>query len=258
MSPPRTRFRLGLTGLVAVCLLGLTPVRAPAETSASSFDLWLPSPPARGPAWLMTGIGRAHIESATRSGEAQKFLDQGFALLGEGWPAEADRAFERAAALDSRCAMAQVGIAMVGLGGARRDSAVARAQRLAEGASARDRLYIEAVAAAGTGGAVALPGPFAITSDDYRRALRKIVTTFPGDLTARVLLAQSLITGFDADGAPRAGTSEAIALCEGVLNKDPSNAAANHPLAHAYESSPWRARRSRSPRPHPRSRTRST
>ena len=232
-------FRLSFPGLAAACLIALMPLAARADALASSCDLWLPSAPARGPAWLMKGIGRAHFALTTRSGEAQKYFDQGLALLMEGWPCEADRAFARTAELDPQCAMAQWGIAMVGLNGARRDSAIVHAQLLGAAGSSRERLYIEAVAALFAGGRGAAPGAPASPNEDYRRALRKIVGASSDDMTARLLLAQALVAGYEADGSPRPGTQEAIALCEVVLNKDPSNAAAHHTLAHAYESSPW-------------------
>ena len=235
----RSRWFRSCLPALAASLIVLIPAPARAGASASACDLWLPSAPARGPAWLMRGIGKAHFEISTRSGEARKFFDQGLALLEAGWPCEADRAFERAAVLDPDCAMAQWGIAMVGLGGARRDSAIVRARRLGPAASEHEQLYIEAVATLGAGGASAAPGALSSPTEDYRRALRKIVGAFSGDMTARLLLAQASVAGYEADGTPRSGTSEAIALCEVVLNKDPSNAAANHTLAHAYASGPW-------------------
>ena len=246
MSLYRTWFRLRFPGLAAACLIGLMPLGVRAEALRSSCDVWLPAVPARGPAWLMKGIGKAHLTVTTRSGEAQKFFDQGLALLLEGWPCEADRAFARTAELDPKCGMAQWGIAMVALNGARRDTAIVHAQLLGAGGSSRERLYIDAVAALQAHGRGATPGAPASPADDYRRALRKIVGTFSDDMTARLLLAQALVAGYEADGTPRPATQEAIALCEVVLNKDPSNAAAHHTLAHAYESSPWPEKGARS------------
>jgi len=238
MSSRGKWFRPCVMALVAALLMGLAPAPGRAEAPAAAFDLWLPSQPVRAPARLMSGVGKAHLDLTTRSGEAMKFFDQGLALLLEGWPGEADRSFARVAQLDPRCAMAQWGIAMVALNPARRDSAFARAQELGAGASPHERLYLDALAALNAGAPGVTPGGPAGTSEDYRRALRKIVGSFPNDLTARVLLAQSLVAGYDADGTPRSGTLEAIALCERVVHKDPSNAPAHHTLVHAYESGP--------------------
>ncbi len=235
MFTSRAWFRLCLPGLAAACLL--LPAAARAEGPAFCRDVWLPVAPARGPAWLMSGIGRAHSAITTRSGEAQRYFDQGLALLLEGWPAEADRSFARVEQLDPQCAMAQWGLAMAALSPARRDSAVAQARRLAAGASARERDYVEAVALLAAGSAA--PGGPAGAAEGYRQVLRRIVASSPAEMPARLLLAQSLVSGYGADGTPGPGTSEAIALCEVVLHKDPSSAGAHHTLAHAYESSPW-------------------
>ncbi len=238
MSPYRTWIRTCLPVLVAACAIGHLPVAARADTLVSSCDLWMPSEPAHGQAWFMNGVGKQHFKITTRSGVAQKFFDQGLALLQDGWPFEADRAFARVEQLDPQCAMAQWGLAMTALNGARRDSAIARARRLAETASVREQLYIAAVATRNAGGSGSLPGVFGGTSEGYRRELRKIVDAYSDDMTARLLLAEALVAGYETDGTPRPGTLEAIALCEGVLAKDPSNAGANHTLAHAYQSSP--------------------
>jgi tetratricopeptide (TPR) repeat protein len=187
----------------------------------------------------MSGVGDAHMSISVRSPEAQAFFDQGLALLHSFWFFEADRAFERAAVLDPSCAMAQWGIAMVGLNDARRDAALKKARALASGITPHERLYVEAAAARYQGvKEVVLNNRFLGATEPFRQALRHLVSEFPDDLNAKVFLANALIAGYERDGKPKAGTIEAITLLEQVLAKEPKNAAAHHLMIHVYEASP--------------------
>src|SRR4030095_7759195 len=104
------------------------------------------------PARLMDGYGDVHMPIATKSEEAQKFFNQGVALLHLFWDYEADRSFERAAQLDPECAMAQWGIAMAGVNEERKKAAIKRAKQLAPKVSDREKLYIAAVEVRGEDG----------------------------------------------------------------------------------------------------------
>ncbi len=189
------------------------------------------------PARLMEGYGQLHMPITTKSEEAQKFFDQGLALLHSFWFYEADRSFDRAAQLDPECAMAQWGIAMAAVNDARRDAAVKRAKELATKASDREKLYISAVEARYQGERSNVQNNgFLGSSEDYRKALRKIVSLYPDDPEAKLFLALASMSGYERDGAPRAGTVEAIALLQVVLAKDSKHLAAHHYLIHATES----------------------
>lgn len=190
------------------------------------------------PAFLFEGAGRAHMAITTRSAEAQKFFDQGLALMHSFWFYEADRSFERAARLDPECAMAHWGIAMSDVNEARRNAAIKRARELADKVSEHERLYIAAVEARyqGERNSVQNNG-FLGATDAYRRALRRIVSFYPDDLEARLFLALSSMDGYERDGTPRPGTIEAIALYQSVLAKDPNHLGAHHYLIHAFEAS---------------------
>jgi pimeloyl-ACP methyl ester carboxylesterase len=229
--------RVFLLSIILALGIALT---APGVARAGAWNCGpsLPMAPARGPAAVLPGAGRAHIDIASRSRDAQKFFDQGLALLLEGWSYEADHDFAQAATYDPGCAMAQWGIAMADLNPARRDSALAHAQSLAANAGALQQLYVAAAAARRPGADGAGSGSDASTADDYRRALRKIIGAYPDETAARLLLAQAQLGGYEPDGTPGPGTLEAIALCEVVLHKDVTIAAAYHTLAHAYEGSP--------------------
>jgi tetratricopeptide (TPR) repeat protein len=189
------------------------------------------------PARLVDGYGKIHMPITTKSEEAQRFFDQGLALLHSFWSYEADRSFERAAQLDSECAMAQWGIAMAAVNEKRRDEAVKRAKELAANASERERLYIEAVEARYQGERTTIQNNgFLGASEAYQKAMRKIVAFHPDDLEAKLFLALALMSGYERDGAPKPGTVEAIALLQVALAKDPKNLAAHHYMIHATES----------------------
>ena len=189
------------------------------------------------PARLVDGYGKVHMPITTKSEEAQRFFDQGLALLHSFWSYEADRSFERAAQLDPECAMAQWGIAMAAVNEKRRDEAVKRAKELAANASERERLYIEAVEARYQGERTTVQNNgFLGASEAYQKAMRKIVAFYPDDLEAKLFLALALMSGYERDGAPKPGTVEAIALLQVALAKDPKHLAAHHYMIHATES----------------------
>ena len=189
------------------------------------------------PAHLVDGYGKVQMPITTKSEEAQRFFDQGLALLHSFWAYEADRSFERAAQLDPECAMAQWGIAMAAVNEKRRDEAVKRAKELAAKASERERLYIEAVEARYQGERTTIQNNgFLGASEAYQKAMRKIVAFYPDDLEAKLFLALALMSGYERDGSPKPGTVEAIALLQVTLAKDPKHLAAHHYLIHATES----------------------
>src|SRR5438128_3532044 len=64
------------------------------------------------PAKLMPGLSNLHHPVSTKNAEAQKFFDQGLALIYGFNHEEAKRSFEQAARLDPALAMAHWGIAL--------------------------------------------------------------------------------------------------------------------------------------------------
>jgi tetratricopeptide (TPR) repeat protein len=189
------------------------------------------------PARLMDGYGIVHMPITTKSEEAQKFFDQGLALLHSFWFYEADRSFERAAQLDPECAMAQWGIAMAAVNEKRRDEAIKRAKELAAKADKRERLYLDAVAVRYQGERASVQNNASLgATEPYRRAMRKIASSFPDDLDAKLFLALALISGYERDGTTKPGTVESIQLLQDVLAKDAHNLAAHHYMIHVTES----------------------
>src|SRR5262249_1687280 len=105
---------------------------------------------------LMPGLSNLNHPVSTKNPEAQKFFNQGLALIYAFNHEEARRSFEQAAKLDPNLAMAQWGIALaVGpnynepqIDPSRllaADRALEKANELAAGASEKDRDYVEAL-----------------------------------------------------------------------------------------------------------------
>src|SRR5215813_1337822 len=200
------------------------------------------------PAKLMPGLGDLHHPVSTRNPAAQKFFDQGLALIYAFNHEEARRSFEQAAKLDPKLAMARWGIALaVGpnynephidpsrLQAA--DHALEKANELAAGASERERDYI-----------AALTKRFHIKTDlkksaiDYRDAMAALHEKYPKDVDAAVLYADSMMNlipwqVWTKDGRPAEGATEIVAVLESALKLSPNHIGANHLYIHAVEAS---------------------
>ncbi|HEV2666879.1 MAG TPA: hypothetical protein VG324_18310 [Blastocatellia bacterium] len=231
------------TAILACCCAAVVVAQVSAQTKETRQDNTAvchtptATKAATAAARLVDGYGKVHMPIATKSEEAQKFFDQGLALLHSFWFYEADRSFERAAQLDPECAMAQWGIAMAAVNEKRRDEAVKRAKELAAKATERERLYVEAVGARYQGERATIQNNgFLGASEPYQKVMRKIVAFYPDDLEAKLFLALALMSGYERDGAPKPGTVEAIALLQVALAKDPKHLAAHHYMIHATES----------------------
>jgi len=135
-----------------------------------------------------------------------------------------------------------------------------RAQALAPGATARERMLIEAMAARldlaaapvavadGTPSPVCAMPPPPKDADPldiaYAQAMANAARAFPDDDEITVLYAEALLMlspwqWWTGDGRqPREGTLAAIDTLERVLARSPAHAGANHFLIHALEASP--------------------
>jgi tetratricopeptide (TPR) repeat protein len=179
---------------------------------------------------------------------AQRYFDQGLRLMYGFNHEEAIRSFERAAALDPRCAMCLWGIA-VSLGpninlptDPDREKlawdTVQKAQALAREPVEKD--YLAAVAKRYANP----PGPDRAAKDRaYADAMRALSRNHPDDDDAAVLFAESLMdlrpwNLWSKDGEPRPGTEEILATLERVLARRPEHPGANHFYIHATEASP--------------------
>jgi len=227
--------------------------RDPEQQSTASHHPTVVSPARPSPAArLMDGMGKVDFPITTKSKDAQAFFNQGVAQLYGFWFIEAERSFLEAAKLDADAAMTYWGIAMAAPGTflpmyqlaltpnspaaaspnspeARARSAILKAEALRDVMTAREHLYIEAVAARHN---PASRDPNA----DYIAVMRRLVESFPDDLNAKSILALALENGFDGrTKTPKAGTDESLKLLREVLRKEPDHIGANHFLIHGLE-----------------------
>ncbi len=198
---------------------------------------------------LIDGLSDHHHPVRTSSPEAQKFFDQGFRLLYAFNHDEAERAFRRAAELDSKMAMAWWGVAFaVGpnynlpVDEVREKiayEAVQKALALSAGGPEAERAYIGALARRYSND----PNPdYQKLARDFVDAMRQLSQRYPDDLDAATLFAESLMNLrpwelWNKDGTPAPGTTEIVSVLESVLRRDPRHVGANHYYIHAVEAS---------------------
>ncbi|HXG65983.1 MAG TPA: hypothetical protein VNO70_12850, partial [Blastocatellia bacterium] len=203
------------------------------------------------PATLMAGLGDHHHPVSTRNAEAQKFFDQGLALIYAFNHDEAARSFRRAAELDPRLAMAWWGVALAvgpNYNEATIDAeriktaydAIQKARALAAAAPEHERAYIEALAHRFS---LDPKADFKKLTLAYRDAMRELHRRYPDDMDAATLYADSMMNVrpwqlWTKDGKPAEGTEEIISVLEEVLKRDPNHIGANHLYIHAVEASP--------------------
>jgi len=149
------------------------------------------------PAKLIPGAGNLNHPVSTKNSEAQKFFNQGLALIYGFNHEEARRSFERASQLDPKLAMAHWGIALaVGpnyneaqVDQSRLQAAHAeleKARELSTNASQAERDYIDALAKR-----FQLDVDPKKCSIEYKDAMATIYKKYPNDLDAATLYADS-------------------------------------------------------------------
>jgi tetratricopeptide (TPR) repeat protein len=202
------------------------------------------------PVALVSGLGDLHHPVSTKNPEAQQFFDQGLRFIFAFNHDEAARSFQHAAELDPKLAMAYWGVAeAVGPNYndpadpdryKRAHDAVQKAVDLSEEVSPSDRAYIQALA-------MRFPADpksdLRKAAEDYRDAMRGVVSEFPDDLDAATLFAEAGMNLhpwglWHPDGSPEAGTDEIVSTLESVMKRDPNHLGAIHYYIHAVEASP--------------------
>ena len=233
------------------------PVRAVASISvllllqAPVAGAFQPAAPQAAAPPLLEGLGTFARPVKTASPEAQRYFNQGLALMYAFNHDEAIRSFARAAELDPKCAMAFWGIAIANgphinntvVPKERAQAAweaLGKARALAETANSADRALIAALAFR-----YANPQPEdrKPLEQAYADAMRKAWKAYPRDPDVGALFAESLadLRPWDlwtSDGKPQPGTEELLATIEAVLNLVPRHPLANHLMIHAVEASP--------------------
>ena len=199
---------------------------------------------------LYDNLGHYHHEITTASPEAQRYFDQGLTLAYAFNHAEAIRSFRQAAALDPDCAMCYWGVAYA-LGpninapltpeqAMEAYSAIEQARQRAATASAKEQAYVAALAKRYSSDPKAERAPLDAA---YAAAMKELVATFPDDLDAATIYAQSLMDTspwnyWNADGSPRPFTTDVLTSLESVLKRNNDHMGAIHFYIHAVEASP--------------------
>jgi tetratricopeptide (TPR) repeat protein len=198
---------------------------------------------------LVTGLGDLHHPVSTKNQQAQQFFDQGLRYIYAFNHDEAARSFEHAAELDPKLAMAYWGVAEA-VGPNYNDpadperykhahEAVQSALDLSEAASKSDQAYIQALVKRFP---VDPKSDLKKAAEDYRDAMREVVSEFPDDLDAATLFAEAGMNLhpwglWHVDGSPELGTEEIVASLESVMKRDPNHLGAVHYYIHAVEAS---------------------
>ncbi|HVR23899.1 MAG TPA: hypothetical protein VMU26_11295 [Candidatus Polarisedimenticolia bacterium] len=202
------------------------------------------------PVTLVADIGDAHHPVSTHNPQAQKFFDQGLRFIYDFNHDEAARSFQQAAELDPKLAMAYWGVAeAVGPNYndpadpdryKRAHDAVQKAMDLSASASESDQAYIQAMTKRFPADS---KSDLKKAAEDYRDAMRQVVSEFPDDLDAATLFAEAGMNLhpwglWHIDGTPEAGTDEIVSTLESVMKRDPNHLGAIHYYIHAVEASP--------------------
>ncbi len=231
--------------LATVMCAGLLCLGAAAQVHTSHGA---PHPKTR-PVPLVTGLGDLHHSVSTHNPQAQQFFDQGLRFIYAFNHDEAARSFQHAAELDAKLAMAYWGVAEA-VGPNYNDpadpdrykqahEAVQKAVDLSSAASPSEQAYIQALAKR-------FPADPASdlkkAAEDYRDAMRQLVSDFPDDLDAATLFAEAGMNLhpwglWHIDGTPEAGTEEIVSTLESVIKRDPNHLGAIHYYIHAVEAS---------------------
>jgi tetratricopeptide (TPR) repeat protein len=225
---------------IAVCAAMLAASPARAQSSAAG-------------AVLLPGMGDYSHPIQTTSPEAQRFFDQGLALLYNFNHGEAERSFLKAAELDPKAPMPWwgVGVALglnynrdvTKLEGERMLRAYDAAQKalaLSRGGNAIEAALADALATRYSRDPAHDPEALNAT---YREAMRQVYATYPDDPEVATMYADAVMNLrpwqlWKADGTPETDTPELVKVLEGILRRHPQHPGANHYYIHAVEASP--------------------
>src|SRR6266478_1582041 len=200
---------------------------------------------------LYDGLGSYSRKVTTNSAEAQRYFDQGLGFLHGFNHGAAIRAFQQAAELDPKCAIAHWGVALA-CGPHINSPAVPPAaaelawkelnlaKKNAAKASSAEQALINAL-----GKRYADPQPEDRSPLDraYADAMRKVWKAFPKDPDAGALFAEAMMNlrpwdQWTPKGQPNPGTDEILATLEAVFKLSPKHPFANHLYIHSVEASP--------------------
>lgn len=198
---------------------------------------------------LFDNLGHLHYPITTKNKYAQQFFDQGLTFSYAFNHAEAARSFKEAARLDSTCAMAYWGWALV-LGpniNAPMDPAnidtvnmlVGKAMQFSNTCTAKEQVLIQALAKRYPAEPIADRSELDI---QYSEAMKEAWLKYPDDDHIGALYGESIMdchpwNYWKQNGDPQPWTAEIIDVFEKVLKLNPNNPGANHYYIHAVEAS---------------------
>ncbi len=193
-----------------------------------------------------------HHPVSTRNVDAQRLFDQGLGLIYALDYSGAANSFHRAATLDQNMAMAYWGIAYAmgsdyyyhTPGDPVRERAAYDALQTALAVSVNgpevERAYITSLSKRYCN----CPNPNREQEAiEFKNAMRDLAQSYPDDLDAATLYAQSIMNLspwalWNPDGTPWEGTPEILSVLQSVLKRDPRHLGAAHFYIHAVEGSP--------------------
>ncbi|HEY0864111.1 MAG TPA: tetratricopeptide repeat protein [Lacunisphaera sp.] len=200
-------------------------------------------------------IGHLHRPVTTKSPEAQRYFDQGLALLFSFDHDNAIRSFQAATRLDPECAMAWWGIALasgphINLPLVPPDRVALAAAALGQAAKhSASATPVEQALIAAQAARFADPQPADRKPLDeaYAAAMRGVWKKFPQDADVGALFAEAMMNLrpwdlWQADGSPQPGTAEIIVTLAAVRKIAPRHPFALHLTIHTLEASPAPAR----------------
>ena len=197
------------------------------------------------------GLGSYKRKITTDSPQAQRYFNQGLALLHGFNHAAAIRSFQEAANIDPECAMVHWGIALAAgphinyplLPPKMAELAwkeLGLAQQHTAKASPVEKALIDALSKR-----YANPEPEDRAALDraYAAAMREDWKQYPNDPDVGAFFAESMMdlapwNQWTHEGQPNPGTEEIIATLDAVLKLNPNHPFANHLYIHAVEASP--------------------
>lgn len=199
---------------------------------------------------LFDNLGKLHHPITTSSPKAQQYFDQGLRLVFAFNHEEAVNSFEEAAKLDPKAAMPHWGIALA-LGPninmpmereaeKRAYEAIQQARSRAEGATPKERAYIEALALRYSFD----PDAKRETLDHaYAEAMGKVAAQYRDDADAATLYAEAMMDlqpwdYWTPEGQPKGRANEIVSTLERALTLNPDHPGACHYYIHAVEASP--------------------
>ncbi len=235
--------------LAAIVSCSRQPAPAP-PANQSSHDAHGAAPAAGTPRTALLGnLGSYHRAIKSTNADAQKFFDEGIALLYGFNHQESFKSFEIAAAKDPASPMPHWGMSLA-LGTNINDIApadrlkqaythLAEAQRRKSAGSDVEQGLVDALTKRYVADST---GEQAVREQAYSDAMGALSKKFPDDLDVATLYAESLMNLrpwrlYTKDGSPEPGTEQIVASLERVMARDPNHPGANHYYIHAVEAS---------------------